>query len=374
MRKVRVAAAAILMTALVAVGPGSARTLVACAPNQPCPDLTLKLTGFHVTPDRLNLVVSVEVVNTGLVDAPATTVAVAANAEGWHTTPTDVRALAGNGDSQDVDLTLPIPDSARGHPSIITLEVDPSDQIDEIDETNDSTKTDPPIFIPAGDLRVNLTSTEFADAGRTLVLHTLVRNAGKGVTAQTAVEAGGTGWTATGDVPSLTPGERVQVDVRVAIPDNVRGTTVPVAATVDPARDVSETSYDNNMSSSFNVAIAAGDLTTSIVSAQRGASQLALGVTVTNNGTAPAAATIVSASAPGWKTASADVPSLNGSASTPVTIRLAVPRRRLGPLHRSSRPSTPRATSPKRATRTTAPHRSPSRFLPPHRSPPLWRT
>ena len=53
--------------------------------------------------------------------------------------------------------------------------------------------------------------------------------------------------------------------------------------------------------------------------------QLALGVTVTNSGTAPAAATIVSAAAPGWKAASADVPSLNGSASTPVTIRLAVP-------------------------------------------------
>ncbi len=325
MRKVRVAAAAILMTALVAVGPGSARTLVACAPNQPCPDLTLKLTGFHVTPDHLNLVVSVEVVNTGLVGAPATTVAVAASADGWPTTSTDVRALAGNGDSQNVDLTLPIPDSARGRPSIITLQVDPSDQIDEIDETNDSTKTDPPIFIPAGDLRVNLTSTEFADAGRTLVLHTLVRNAGKGVTAQTAVEAGGTGWSATGDVPSLPPGERVQVDVRAAIPDNVRGTTVPVAATVDPAHDVSEASYDNNMSSSFDVAIAAGDLTTSIVSVQRGASQLALGVTVTNSGTAPAAATIVSAAAPGWKAASADVPSLNGSASTPVTIRLAVP-------------------------------------------------
>ncbi len=327
MRKVRVAAAAILLTALVAAGPGSARTRVACAPKQPCPDLTLKLTGFHFTPDRLNLVLSVEVVNTGVVDAPATTVA--ASADGSPTATTDVRALSGSGDSQDVDATLPIPDSARGHPSSITLVADPADQIDESDETNNSIETDP-IVIPAGDLRVDLTGTEFAQAGRTLVLHTLVRNAGKGITAPTVVEAGGTGWTATGDVPTLAPGQRAPVDVSVTIPDNVRGATATVIATVDPAHDVSETSYDDNMSSSLNVAIAAGDLTTSIASARLGASQLALGVTVTNGGVAPTAATIVSADAPGWQGVSAAVRSLNAGASTTVTLRLAVPASAVG--------------------------------------------
>ena len=327
-------AAATLLLALIATSPAHARSHMQCAKGASCPDLTIRvLGGPTLSADQRSVTIQVEVENQGTGDAlQGTTVqATAPGSAGWASSPVDVHPLKASGGLWDGSVSLTVPDSMRGKQQGFLVTVDPNDTVDELAEDNNSAPTDA-TFIPIGDLEVTVTGHAFRDGGRTLVVNTNVSNIGKGVTAATSVEAPGASWNASAPVPSLEPGASTPVDVAVPIPDNARGQTVQVTATVDPAQNVAEMDYTNNSSTPFGVQLDAGDLTAAIVNAHPSADwkQLTLSVRVTNAGTAPTAATSVNAGNGIWKPGTAEVPSLDGGASTTVRIPLTVPPQAAG--------------------------------------------
>jgi hypothetical protein len=331
-RASRNVAAAILLLALIASGPAQGRATVECSPSSPCPDLIVRVLDAGVTDHGGTVVIDVEVENSGAADAPPSTVEATASGSGsgsdaWAPASREVRSLKSDGDFDPLKLTLPVPDAARGTRQSFLVQVDPADAVDESDEGNNRSKTKA-LFFPAGDLVIQTPTSAFADGGRTLVLTATVVNQGKGTTAATSLEAGAKGWTqGTARVDALDPGGSQTVDVRVTIPDTARGHTSTVTATVDPAHDVAETSYDDNVSLSLDIAIDAGDLTATIVGSQLSSDRrrLVLSVRVTNAGTAPTAATFARTGSGSWKHAATPVRSLDGGADTTVEIALAVP-------------------------------------------------
>ena len=344
MRHASLTLAVTLVVALTVAGGGQARPQLQCAPRTACPDLALSPTqpvAAQLSADQQSVTVTAEVVNQGPADSLLPT-SVRVSAPGWRSASNSVRSLKANGDSQQMSMTLQVPDARRGHWVSLTVQVDPRDVVNESNEGNNQV-TAPEVFIPEGDLRVGLNSFDLANAGRNLVLHTTVRDAGKGATAPTvlsvtAVAASGTqgvttaqvlasDWHGTTDVPSLSRGGSTSIDLSVPIPDGARGKTATLAVVVDPAHGISETSYVNNRSNSLDVPIRVGDLTVSILKAQPASDRKSLSVTVqaTNVGLAPTASTSAQVGLEGSSGRRVPVGSLDGQASVniPVTVALA---------------------------------------------------
>lgn len=324
------AAALVLIAALAAAGGAQARPLAQCAAKVGCPDLYVnpKLVGTpQLSTDQTTVTVSATVRNQGTADSAATTVDV--SAPGWTTASAPLRALKAGGDQQQVTASLQVPDSARGKQASFLVQVDPNDTVDETNETNNQVSTRS-IFIPAGDLQVTLDSSALADAGKTLVLKATVSNAGRGPTAATVLAVAGPAsstWSGSADVPALDAGGSAAVDLSLPIPDKARGRTWPLSLVVDPDRNISETSYENNVSGTLDVSIDAGDLTVEIVGAGAASDRGSVSFTarVTNAGRAPTAPTTVQAQASGSSARASDVGSLaaGASADVPVTLALA---------------------------------------------------
>lgn len=321
-----------LVVALTLADGGQARALTQCAPSAACPDLVLspKLVTAQLSADQRSVTVTAEVMNQGKADSQVSA-GVEVSAPGWTTASNSVRPLKAGGDSQQVQMTLQVPDAARGHWVSLTVQVDPSDVVDESDEGNNKVSA-PAILIPEGDLRVGLNNFDLENAGRTLVLHTTVRDVGKGTTAPTvlqvtSVTAGSSDWRGATDVPSLTRGASAAIDLRVSIPDSARGKTATLAVVVDPAQSIGETSYGDNVSNSLDVPIEVGDLTASILKAQPASDRKSLSITVqaTNAGLAPTAATSVQVGLEGSNGRSIPVRSLDGRGSVTIPVKAALP-------------------------------------------------
>ena len=324
------AAALVLIAALAAAGGAQARPLTQCAAKASCPDLYLNpklVAAPQLSADQTTVAVTVTIRNQGTADSAATTVEVIAS--GWTTATAPLRALKAGGDQQQVTATLQVPDSSRGKQVSFLVQVDPSDAVDETDETNNQASTRS-VFIPAGDLQVTLDSSALADAGKTLVLKATVSNVGRGPTAASvlavAAPASST-WSGSADVPALGVGGSAPVDLNLPIPDDARGKTWALAVAVDPDRNVSETSYENNVSGTLDVPIDVGDLTVAIVGARAASDRGSVSFTarVTNAGRAPTAPTAVQAQASGSSARAFEVGLLaaGASADVPVTLPFA---------------------------------------------------
>lgn len=344
MRHAPLTLAVTLVVALTVAGGGQARPLLQCAPRTACPDLALspkQPVSAQLSAEQQSVTVTAEVVNQGPADSPLPT-SVRVSAPGWRSASNTVRPLKANGDSQQVSITLQVPDARRGHWVSLTVQVDPRDVVNESNEGNNQVAA-PAVFIPEGDLRVDLNTFDLAKAGRMLVLHTTVRDAGKGATAPTVLSVTAAApsstqgvttdqvlasdWHGTTDVPSLSRGGSTSIDLSVPIPDGARGKTATLAVIVDPAHGINETSYVNNLSNSLDVPIGVGDLTVSILKAQPVSDRKSLSVTVraTNVGLAPTASTSAQVGLEGSSGRRVPVASLDGQASVniPVTVALS---------------------------------------------------
>jgi hypothetical protein len=163
-----------------------------------------------------------------------------------------------------IEIRLDIPEDQRGTTHVFTLELDPEDKVQEIDERNNVGWT-PGIFIPPLEVSPPPTETEFdypdlvilnAEFGEfsddigVLVLSVRVANRGNAGANETQVYA----WdpesgllSEYSSVPALLPGEDEWVGIELAIPEEQRGITHTFRVEVDPEEMVSELNEGNNI-------------------------------------------------------------------------------------------------------------------------------
>jgi hypothetical protein len=184
---------------------------------------------------------------------------------------------------------------------------------------------------PCPDLTIEVEGHSFVDQATRLELTVVVRNQGSALSPETRVDGVAAGWeTASEEVPPLKQdGDSARVVLTFDVPDERRGQTDAFVVTVDPDNDVTEPNDENN-SDELDIAVPAPDL----AAAARGrrftdeGTRLEIAVAVTNLGNAPSAETRIEGVAPGWETASEEVPQLEQGGRAPVVLTFDIPEER----------------------------------------------
>jgi CARDB len=190
-------------------------------------------------------------------------------------------------------------------------------------------------FRPCPDLVLVRSPTSPVEEAGELVVVVRVENRGDGPSPATRVAASSPGWEdADAEVPPLAAPEAgenpAEVTIRLAIPDDQRGTTAEFTLFVDPDQTIAEHDSDNN-DLSVRAAIPEGerpvpDLAVTEPSHRLvGTESVAITVTVTNVGQAEAPATTLTVSGSGWEEASSAVDALGPGGNVPVQVELPIP-------------------------------------------------
>lgn len=235
------------------------------------PDLAiLSADNWRLEEDGQVLVLLVKIANQGDTRANQTRVYAWDPQHDWSGRESMVPAFNPE-ETETIEIRLDIPEEQRGTTHVFTLEVDPEDEVREIDEGNNVERT-PGIFIPS--LEVSPTPTEapttpletefdypdlvilnaefgeFSDDMGVLVLSVRVANRGNAGSPKTQVHARDpeSGLLSKySSVPVLLPGEDEWVGIELAIPEEQRGITHTFRVEVDPEEMVTELNEGNNV-------------------------------------------------------------------------------------------------------------------------------
>jgi CARDB protein len=290
-----------------------------------CPDLAVgRLTATVVDSGR-RLALTTQVVNQGTADSPQTTVRAVAGAD---VLATQVLPALGVKASERVSLTPLIPTDLRGTGRLVTLTVDPADQVPELDEDNNVARSK--AFFPLlPDLTIGDVTTKLDSSGRAITVGATITNVGGAADElQTTIQASARNKTATAPVAPLQVGESTSVVTTLRLPDRLVG-LVQVAVAVDPNDLVAEQNEDNNSDSPKPISIAP-DLAIASIDHTREGRIVHLQMTIQNGGNTPSPETTAHASAPGWQGATAHVAAVAPRSTTTVAIALRVPHSALG--------------------------------------------
>jgi len=185
---------------------------------------------------------------------------------------------------------------------------------------------------PCPDLTIEVEGHSFVEQASQLEIAVIVTNQGGAVSPETRVDGVAAGWEMAGEeVPPLNQeGDSARVVLTFDVPDERRGQTEAFVITVDPDDEVIEPTNENN-SDELDVAVPVADLGAA-ARARRFTDQgtrFEIAVVVTNLGNAPSPETRVEGVAPGWETASEDVPALEQEGGrAPVVLMFDVPEER----------------------------------------------
>jgi hypothetical protein len=191
---------------------------------------------------------------------------------------------------------------------------------------------------PCPDLTIDVEGRSFVEQATQLKLTVVVTNQGSDLSPETRIDGVAAGWdTASADVRALKQeGDSAEVVLTFDVPDERRGQTDAFIITVDPDDEVTESNDENN-SDEFDVTVPVADLA-AVGRTRRfveDGTRLEIPVVVTNDGTAPSPKTRVEGVAPGWDTASEDVPALEQQGdSARVVLAFDVPEERRGQAER----------------------------------------
>lgn len=291
-----------------------------------CPNLTVSVDDASI--EQGEVVLAVTTANPGVRASRRTTVE--ASAPGWTSAQATVGALK-PGTDRPGTLRLRIPDEAGGTSHTITVTIDPSNTVDESAEDDNTATTE--LFVPAeprADLTLRQASPARVENG-VAVLRVIVSNDGNAPATETSVAAEAPGWTReSARVSALDPEQEATVELRLDVPADAAGAQ-SLTVTVDPAGAVTEASEENN-AAAIRLVLPPPPATTPdfALSAARGrvaGDVVVLSATVENVGRAAASATTVEATAPGWRPARENIPSLSAGDSQNLTLRIPVPDR-----------------------------------------------
>lgn len=304
--------------AAVALAPGSAHGGTTLC--ELCPDLTVRNVSYALTDGGRTLVLTATVVNVGTIPSTSTTIAAAATS--WTTASAPVVALA-RGASTDVPIRLAVPDAAHGATSVFTVTVDPDETGNESSYGNNAFTLK--VGLAAGNLTAAIATAAVSPDGTALVVSATVSNRGKGSTAPTRVRVAAAWGAVLVDVPELPVAGSVSRTATLPIEDSGRGKTAQLVATVDPDQSVAETSYADNASAPYGIAVAAGNLVVRRLVASPGETAIGFRATVANVGSAPTAPTTVEVAAPDWGPGREATVGLAAGASVDVLLSVPIP-------------------------------------------------
>jgi subtilase family serine protease len=291
--------------------------------------------------DGPDLVVWAEVFNHGNSTSPPA-LALAENAElAWWGYPADVPSL-GPGQWTTVFLRLPVLDSLRDRTVDVYVNLDPDNELPELDEANNGSWIRdiyiPPPALP--DLVVALDRSWFDDNGETLVLVAAAINQGQAQAGEHLLAVWSEGSMAGGSgVAPLAPGASRAVEIRIGVPINARGTRVAFTMEIDANGEVREANEENNVVRTAPVEIPTLPPADEphepdrpdLVVAYRSHSfdddgrTLVLSLRATNQGGARAKASNLSVRAAGWASGSERVATLAAGEQRNVEVALRVP-------------------------------------------------
>lgn len=235
------------------------------------PDLAiLSADNWRLDDDGQVLVLLVKIVNQGDTRANQTRVYAGDPRHDWSSRESIVPA-SNPKEMETIEILLDIPDEQREKTHVFTLEVDPEDEVREIDEGNNVERTSG-IFIPSLEVSppptepppappdtefnyldlviLNAEFGEFSDDMGIMVLSVRVANRGNAKSPETQVYAWepASGWLSEhSSVPALLPGEDEWVGIELAIPEEQRGLTHTFRVEVDPEEMVTELNEGNNI-------------------------------------------------------------------------------------------------------------------------------
>jgi hypothetical protein len=217
------------------------------------PDLIIEsIKQYRFEQDGEVLVLVVYVENPGNIRAGPTEVAILEPGYDWARERTEVGAL-NTGERREVELRLRLPNEVRGTTQTFLLKVDPGERIDELSEENNELRTrgirtQPPSRKPP-DLKIEFKERRFEENNEVLVLVVYVENLGNtraGPTEVAILEPGYDWARQRTEVGALNPGERREVELRLRLPNEVRGTTQTFLLKVDPEERIDELEESNN--------------------------------------------------------------------------------------------------------------------------------
>jgi hypothetical protein len=188
---------------------------------------------------------------------------------------------------------------------------------------------------PCADLVPGRLTAQVIEDGRRLRLTTQVSNSGSADAPESMLQVTiGKETLAPEKLAAVHVKGSVPVDLKDAIPKDVRGSGQPVTLTVDSANTVPESEESNNVARTKAFLPALPDLVieSATVEVAKGGTAVAVQATVDNKGTADSVSTTVKVAANGLSSTST-LPTLAAGASSTVQMKLDVPEQaRVGPV------------------------------------------
>ena len=220
----------------------------------PLPDLSILSTGYWFEDNEEVLVLFVEIENKGNNRAPATQVFFEDRELDWLYEYNTIQALDPE-DTVSVEIRMDIPEELRGTIRTFRVEVDPENAVREIEENNNEAMTRgiplPPLDgdSPLPDFSILSTDYWFEDNEEVLVLFVEIENKGNNRAPATQVffEDRELDWLYEyNTIQALDPEDTVSVEIRMDIPEELRGTIRTFRVEVDPENAVREIDENNN--------------------------------------------------------------------------------------------------------------------------------
>ena len=196
-----------------------------------------------------SLALYADIANQGNQPSESTSVHIEDNEQTWPDWSDTAEVPAMDpGDMRTVRIILEIPEEERDTTHSFTIEVDPDNHIEELDENNNILQT-PEIFIPPFLSDLTIAFVESFTSGDELEIFIYVENQGDGQADEFIVTVG------TPDqwyyseklIFGLAPGEDSALEILLEIPEDERETIPYLVIEVDPENDIEEQDEGNNV-------------------------------------------------------------------------------------------------------------------------------
>jgi len=219
-------------------------------PDLKKPDIEIRAADARVSEDENNLIFEVEYSNEGEAVAEEFSIIVGNPEQGWPDTQIEVLRLAA-GEEAIAEGRVDILGEQRGKTLSFRAEIDPADNVDELDEENNimwTSKITIPSKLP--DIVIQDADAWVSEDENYLVIEFEIVNEGEGYAEGFSVSAESTEgkWQEVKiEIPGLGPEESIKREIELEIPKRQRGQSLTLMVEADPENEVEELDEKNNL-------------------------------------------------------------------------------------------------------------------------------
>lgn len=215
------------------------------------PDLVINGADAWVSEDENSLIFEVNYSNEGNAPANEFLITVGNPEEGWDNDQEKI-AILDSGVNLTARIPVSIPEGQQGKTLAFRAEIDPENEIDELDEENNLAWTQE-VFIPREsepELTIWSVNALVSEDKDSVLISTEIANEGNADAGSFLLYAGnpGEGWgESQAEVSSLNSGESTTIENELEIPDEQREKEVAFRVIVDPENKIGEVDEENNI-------------------------------------------------------------------------------------------------------------------------------